>query len=670
MSLRLILGSLMALAIGLIASQGRAQAAQTPVSHFFKKPKLGTPLLSPDGKHIAVTAPSTAGDGRMTLAVANVEAPQKLTVVAHFDRADIAAPAWVNSKRLIFSTVDYQAEVGNQVGGGLYAVDIDSQNFVWLVERRSGEQNDNAITKRPLRGNHVLFKTLPGDGDDVLLLRYNERESQEEAISTTLVRLNTRSKSRTDLGGSKVPEGATDWVMSRGSDPQPVAVLSIVKERTRMHVADREGGWTSVAEYNTFTGGADYIRPAWADSKGQLYVFATQNNAEKTDALYRFDSATRKPEASPLLSLKGYDLDEKGAFFDRETEELLGVVNLTDATGVVWFNAQMKAVQAQVDKLLPGTNNLLGCSRCVNGRHVVVTAYSDRQSAVHFLFDMQTQKLELIGASRPWLDAAQMAERDFTRFTARDGTSVPVHVTKPKGKGPWPAVVLVHGGPFVRGGEWEWAPDGQFLASRGYAVIEPEYRGSTGFGMTHFMAGWKQWGLAMQDDVTDATHWAIKQKLADPQRIAIAGASYGGYATMMGLVKEPNLYRAGINWVGVTDINLMYDVGWSDFDGSDWSRYGMPRLVGDQVKDAKQLEETSPLKQAARITKPVLMAYGGEDYRVPLPHGTKMRDALRAAGKVEVEWVVYPEEGHGWMLEANNVDFWTRVEKFLAKNLQ
>lgn len=231
-------------------------------------------------------------------------------------------------------------------------------------------------------------------------------------------------------------------------------------------------------------------------------------------------------------------------------------------------------------------------------------------------------------------------------------------------------MVLVHGGPFVRGGEWQWSPDGQFLASRGYVVIEPEYRGSTGFGMTHFMAGWKQWGLTMQDDVTDATHWAISQKLADPKRIAIAGASYGGYATMMGLVKEPNLYRAGINWVGVTDINLMYDVGWSDFDGSDWSRYGMPRLVGDQVKDAKQLEETSPLKQAARITKPVLMAYGGEDYRVPLPHGSKMRDALRAAGKVEVEWVVYPEEGHGWMLEANNVDFWTRVEKFLAKNLQ
>ena len=162
----------------------------------------------------------------------------------------------------------------------------------------------------------------------------------------------------------------------------------------------------------------------------------------------------------------------------------------------------------------------------------------------------------------------------------------------------------------------------------------------------------------------------IAQGLADPQRIAIAGASYGGYAAMMGLIKEPDLYRAGINWVGVTDIELMYSIGWSDFAGGLWHRKGMPRRIGDPEKDLAQLRATSPLRRASEITKPVLLAYGGSDRRVPLPHGTEMRDALRKSGKAEVEWVEYESEEHGFLLESNFIDFWTRVERFLAKHLR
>lgn len=258
------------------------------------------------------------------------------------------------------------------------------------------------------------------------------------------------------------------------------------------------------------------------------------------------------------------------------------------------------------------------------------------------------------------------------RIKARDGFEFPVLVTRPQGKGPWPSVVLVHGGPFVRAEYWGFSADSQFLASRGYLVIQPEVRGSTGYGDRLFRAGWKQWGLGMQDDVTDATRWALAQGLADPKRIAIAiaGASYGGYAAMMGLLKEPGLYKAGINWVGVTDIGLMYELGWSDFMGSKWMRYGMPRMVGDLENDRAQLVATSPLQQAACIKQPVLMAYGEEDYRVSLQHGTRMRGALNEAGNKQVEWIQYEGEGNGWMLEENNVDFWTCVEKFLARHLK
>jgi dipeptidyl aminopeptidase/acylaminoacyl peptidase len=174
----------------------------------------------------------------------------------------------------------------------------------------------------------------------------------------------------------------------------------------------------------------------------------------------------------------------------------------------------------------------------------------------------------------------------------------------------------------------------------------------------------------MQHDVADGARWAIAQGIADPKRICIAGASYGGYATLMGLVNDPDLYKCGVNWVGVTDINLMYTGTWfGESDAStDWKEYGMPELIGDPVKDAAQLKATSPIEQAARIKQPILLAYGGSDRRVPISHGRKFYDAVKATNR-NVQWVEYPEEGHGWHLEKNRIDFWTRVEKFLDKNI-
>ena len=255
------------------------------------------------------------------------------------------------------------------------------------------------------------------------------------------------------------------------------------------------------------------------------------------------------------------------------------------------------------------------------------------------------------------------------RFAARDKRSIPVLVTQPavKSLGPKPAVVLVHGGPFLRGTHWEWESQAQFLASRGYVVIEPEFRGSTGYGSAHFRAGWKQWGLKMQDDVADAAQWAVGQGWVDPKRICIAGASFGGYAVLMGLIKTPELYQCGVEWVGVSDIDLMYDIGWSD-SSDEWKQYGMPLLVGDQIKDAQQLKETSPLAQAQRLNRPLLMAHGAADRRVPIKHGMAFRDAVSTTNR-NVEWIVYANEGHGWRELENKVDFWSRVEKFLDKNI-
>jgi dipeptidyl aminopeptidase/acylaminoacyl peptidase len=266
-----------------------------------------------------------------------------------------------------------------------------------------------------------------------------------------------------------------------------------------------------------------------------------------------------------------------------------------------------------------------------------------------------------------------MATLDFHRIKTRDGADLPVWVTTPAksvaAATPPAAVVLVHGGPWLRGGHWRWDDDAQFLASRGYVVVEPEFRGGTGFGDAHFRAGWKQWGGLMQDDVADAVKWAAGKGLIDPKRVCIAGASYGGYATLMGLIKHPELYRCGIAWVAVTDPRLLFAFSWLSDMSEEAKKYDLRTLIGDPDKDAAMLRAAAPVELAGRIKAPVMLAFGGVDQRVPLEHGTLMRDALRAAGNVP-EWVVYPEEGHGWLRIESRVDFANRAERFLAKYLK
>jgi dipeptidyl aminopeptidase/acylaminoacyl peptidase len=260
-----------------------------------------------------------------------------------------------------------------------------------------------------------------------------------------------------------------------------------------------------------------------------------------------------------------------------------------------------------------------------------------------------------------------MADTDFFHIKARDGLEFPVYVTKPHGKGPWPTVVLVHGGPWLRGWHWRWDPESQFLASRGYLVVKPEFRGSTGYGDALQIAGNRQWGLKMQDDIADATIWAAKQGLADPQRTCIAGASYGGYAALMGLVRYPDLYRCGVASSAVSDINLMYDAYWSDM-GEDYKTWGMPVLVGDKAKDAAQLTATSPLAQAAKIQRPLLLAHGGLDERVPITHASKLLSALES-NHAPVTWIEFKDEAHGWKKAANRIAYYERMQQFLDANI-
>ena len=649
------------------AAVAPATAAAIPIKSFFSAPAMAAPKLSPDGKRMAVLV-GNAQSGRRDLVVVTFGKPTSAQLAARFSDADVADVWWVNDERLVFTIADQSASWEYHPCPGLWAVQHDGRDQRRLIQNdcyRYLFWTPPPTGSRELPANHTLLSTLRDGSPDVLIARYNI-DNGEERRSVTPLRLNTLTGRTASAVQPGYPSGALQWEAD-------------LNGRARMLVA-REGGqaaihwrpaddapWQLVSKADLFKPTAGAFNPLLIGPDDELYALASRADAAHTQALYRFDRKTLKLEAEPLVGLTGFDF-HGDLVFDHRRRKLIGVHYVADAAGTVWFDNDAKQLQALIDKRLPGHINTLHLAECGCSNWVVVEAQSDRQPPLFLLYDRSTDTLERIGASHPDIAPRQMAARDFVRFTARDGLSIPLHITQPAGKGPWPTVVLQHGGPWVRGGEWKWSAESQFLASRGYLVLEPEFRGSAGYGETHLRAGFKQWGLKMQDDVTDATRWAIDKKLADPQRICLAGASYGGYATLMGLIREPELYRCGAAWVAVTDIDLMYDISWSDTSDL-FKRYGMPAMIGDQTKDAEQLAQTSPLKQASRLKQPLLLAFGGVDRRVPIEHGTRFRDAVRKTN-AQVEWVVYDDEGHGFLKPENRFDFYARLEKFLATHLQ
>jgi len=646
------------------ATPAQARSGNLPIELFFANPQFGAAVLSPSGRYLA--ARSGAPGRRDALGVIDLQS-DAFKVVAYYSNVDVLQFQWVNDERLMFNVQDKQVGPGAEyLASGLYAVDRDGANLRQLASRNgyAGEaQVGSRIPVAKMLPWHTYMLPQPGAQDsDWVYVRNIDYDARQLARSVSLLHLNTRTGQTRKVAQ---PGEVDYWLLDHAGQPRLAG--STKQGHAIIHYADPASNqWRVIARFNAYAGDEQSFKPVGFGADGKLYV--TANGKQDKQSLTTFNFATDTVNPEPLIVTDGYDFH--GAIVNRR-DKLLGFTLLTDAYSSVWFDPAMAALQKKIDALLPATNNLISVAADPGAPWVLVRAYSDRQPMAWMVYHVESGKLKQAGVTYAGIDAARMGRQQAIKYQARDGREIQGLLTLPPGGGKnLPLVMLVHGGPYVRANSWGWDAESQFLASRGYAVLEPAFRGSTGLGSAHFRAGWKQWGLAMQDDIADAARWAIAQGHADPKRICIAGASYGGYATLMGLVRDPDLYRCGINWLGVTDINLLYDGHWtrdSDLDAN-FKKYGMPLLVGDQVKDAAQLKATSPIEQAARITQPLMLAYGGADRRVPIYHGTKLRDAVGRTNK-QVQWIEYPDEGHGWSLPQTRIDFWSRVEKFLDTHI-
>jgi len=654
-----------------VAGAQPAAKAPPPAEAFFRDPDIAEAVLSPSGKRLAIT--SGRGDQRIGLFIIDLTRPGKPRAVAQFDDVDIENVQWVNDDHLLFNANDYSRGSGAPDGGpGLYSVHAEHGRVRVLIKRHREFVVDGDLGSRALDWNHRLLAVpgaRPGQSDeDVLVGRFTlDRDARIDEVEP--IWLNVRSGLSRPTAFA-APANTVQWVFDSRGEPR----LAFTRKGPQQAVHWRGPGrndWQQLVKGDLLQ---MPFRPHAVDDAGQLYVLHREGPAG-LEVLARYD-VERQSILPPLVSTPGFDFE--GELVTEPGGAVTGVRVHADAETTVWFDEGMKQLQAWVDQRLPGRVNRITCGRCIRADRVaLVRSYSDREPGelwVHRAAPAEgLPTWQAVARLMPGVDARQMAAVDMQRIQARDGRDLPVWLTLPQrvqsGEPP-PAVVLVHGGPWVRGGYWRWEPMRQFLASRGYLVIEPEFRGSQGYGEAHYRAGWKQWGQAMQNDVADALLWAQKQGLAS-QRACIAGASYGGYSTLMGLVRHPELYRCGVAWAAVTDLSLYVSGSWwvRDDISSLGRQHVIAEIVGHAEKDAAMIAANSPVLLAAQVKAPVLLAFGEADLRVPLAHGERMRDALKKAGN-DPEWVTYAREGHSVYLPRNQVDFAQRLERFLARHLR
>jgi dipeptidyl aminopeptidase/acylaminoacyl peptidase len=647
------------LATGQHAASAEAQAATTtaapnkdvPVWDFLRPADYGAMRLSPNGEWLASITPHK---GRVNLVVINV-AKRTRQIITAFEQFDVFEYDWISDNRLFLRVADTKDVLGRFNLKGSYAVDIDGSNLRVLQD-----VNDD----KSIRGLEVLRPQLDGDSPDMII-----QANQRTRNSADVYRLNSRS-GRLQLLSFDSPGEVREWVLDNNDVPRvAMSYRSPKKGDDRLGVtsvhyrAAADAPWRKLAEFKDLEPGIwDPI--AFDDNNKTLLV--SSNIGRDKRAIYRYDPEQNKLGEllfeDPLVDL------ESGLIRDPKTHKLLGIRYVNDRQRIVWLDPEWAKLQRQLDATFPDSEVSLQRGRA-NADRLIVNVRSDVNPGEFFLFERTKAAMEPITPARPWIDPKLMAKRQFIQYKARDGRMIPAFLTLPRDVPAknLPLIVNVHGGPRARVYEWSDFGDAQLFASRGYAVLEPEPRGSTGFGRSHDNAGWRRWGLEPQDDLNDGATHLVNQGIVDGKRMCISGGSYGGYAALQGLARDPDFWACGNAFVAVSDLGLLQTVRHSDFmEYADSAMFAAH--IGDKDKDAELFQKSSPARNVSRIKAPLMLTMGSDDVRVPMIQGTTMRDAMQAAGK-QVDWKVYVGEAHGFNKKENQIDFAERSLRFFDAHL-
>lgn len=595
----------------------------------FLPPSVLQASIAPDGRHVAV--------------ITNSGFQTKLLLVKTDDL----------SNRTIIE--------GRWVREGNYHINKNPRRVSWItpslmavdygIVAQAHDLNGKRVSEL---GTRVIGKAVPSAADSPLMLVYDDEKRQKLALVDA--QTGDSRAIRYPMSGKLV-----HWAFDERGQLRALTLANSAfwtDETVLTHWYRRAGAdeWNKQEDYKVTE---DSWVPLSASATSDELVVASRHGRD-TSAIFSYDALARRHgeplAAHPKEDIVGVD--------DVEATQYLSVVTLGMKPVRHWFDGRWAALQKAVDEALPQrVNRLSGQER----GQVLIFSYGDVDPGRWYLLDSTRMALRLLLVSKPNIEPAAMRPMAVMSYAAKDGLAIPAYLTLPAaGQGPHPTVVMVHGGPAIRD-HWAWDAEVQLLAARGYAVFQPQFRGSSGFGKAFEAAGYGQWGLGMQDDITAGVEHLVRQGVADPQRVCIYGASYGGYAAVWGLIKTPALYRCGISKAGVSDIEYALTDS-SDSNRDKATREIQRHRIGDSERDKAKFDQVSPLQHARAMQAPLLIAHGDDDERVPISHARKLMKAMDQARK-PYEWLLLEGEGHAFADIRSQVRFAEAMFGFLDKHI-
>lgn len=599
-------------------------APQVPLRDFFKNPEQTNFQLSPDGRFISFTKPV---DNRLNIHVMPRGGDAK-AVTAVKDR-DIRDYFWKGNDHLLFLK-----DNGGDENFHLYAVD------------RDGKATKDLTPFDKVRA--MLIDDLEDHPTDVLLALNKRKAEVFDAY-----RLNVKTGKLTLVAEN--PGNITGWVTDHAGRIRMAQTTDGVNG-SLLYRKDEKSPFKVVLT----TSFKDQVEPLFFTFDNQR-LYASSNLGRDKVAIVELDPATGK---ELKVVYQRDDVDVSGLRYSKKRKVLTAANFETWKPERHFFDSQTEQLIDKLKAKLPGYEINITGNR--NEDAWIVATYNDRTRGSRYYYDPKSDKLEKLGDVSPWLPENQMASIKPIEYQSRDGLTIHGYLTLPVGRDArdLPVIVNPHGGPWARD-SWGFNPEVQFLANRGYAVLQMNFRGSTGYGKKFWEASFKQWGKTMQDDVTDGVNYLVKEGMADPKRICIYGGSYGGYATLAGAAFTPDLYACAVDYVGVSNLFTFMNT---------IPPYWKPMLdqfhemVGDPEKDKALMQAASPVFHVDKIKAPLLVLQGAKDPRVNIAESNQIVDALKQRG-VEVEYIVKDNEGHGFRNQENRFDAYEAMERFFKKHL-
>jgi dipeptidyl aminopeptidase/acylaminoacyl peptidase len=643
-----------------LAAEERTKPSASPLEQFTRYPAFQSVKLSPDGQYAALVTGQGKAVGFIT--VSDKKLLHASTMSQDFVIDDLY---WVSPDRVIFTLAE--RELGNQFPsstGEIFGIDRDGKRLKFLYGYRAGELSTG--THMQVRESSFAWPELipvhKRDDRTILIAEHPFKlvghfYRPDHDAKPTATRVDVFDGNKRTI--AQAPLANTTFIVDR-DDQVRFAIGE--NEKFKLAVswkADADSPWTAF-ELPGF--GEGTVIPQIFGTDNQSVIFTAIPDGAQYSALY---SVNLKSKAvSKLYAFDDTDIQQ--VVTDFAGNEVIGVLGGGNAGPVAahWLDESNSAARLYTGlfKAFPG-QRVVVTGTDDDGQHAVVFVYSDVNPGDYYLFDIKKKTADYLLSTRHWIEPEEMHHKEPFAMKARDGLELHGYITKPSGTGPFPLVVLPHGGPYGIHDGWEFEPRVQMLASAGYAVLQVNFRGSDGYGAAFEEAGYLKWGREMQDDVTDATHWAIDQKITQADRICIFGGSYGGYAALMGAIREPQLYRCAIGESGVYDLELMQSSG-----DIRYSRSGKDYLLNKIGSDPADLHARSPAYNADKIQIPILLIHGKADWRADFDQATQMKAALDKNHK-KYEWLALRGEGHGVFNEQTRLEVAQRIVSFLEANL-